>query len=472
MRSTFFRQLLLITVMLLLSMTVLGGAFQMVMRRNAAQEQQVVLSGNAGAVADMARAYSSVGDLAVSWDFRMSLSLLTRINGTHAVVCDEEGRVLICSCEEFFCPHPGQFVPARLVEAALAGGHYYTGVLPGLYEEERYIQALPLISHNEKTLGVIIVTSSVEEMTQLLRDVARMFLYTAAVVWLLAVAVTFVISRRETRPLKEMAQTVARFGHGDFTVRANIGRHNSVEITELAAAFNNMAQSLQQAEKLRSEFVANVSHELKTPMTSIAGYLDGMVDGTIPQGMHEHYMGIVAEEVRRLSRLVRNMLEVSRVESMGESNLTRFDLGEAVGRTLVTFEQKVRERRLEVEVELPDRPLYTCANADSIGQVVYNLVDNAVKFANDCGYLRVWVRQEGGKALVTVKNTGPVIPAEELPLIFDRFHKLDKSRSKDPGGVGLGLYIVKTIIGAHGEDIWVESHDGETAFTFTLPVVK
>lgn len=475
MRSTFFRQLLLITVLLLLSLSVLGGVFQLGMRTYAAGQQQKALSGNAAAVADMARAYSSAGDLAASWDFRMSLSLITRIAEADAVVCDTEGRILVCSCEEFFCRHPGRYVPQRLVTAALENGSYYfTGTLPDLYEDGRYVQALGLTSHNDRVLGVVLVSSSAAEMVQSLRGMFRVFLYTAAGVWLLAVAVTFVISRREARPLKEMVKTVGRFSHGDFSARANIGKHNASEVTELATAFNSMAESLEASDRRRSEFVANVSHELKTPMTSIAGYLDGMLDGTIEQSAHRQYMTLVRDEVRRLSRLVKNMLEISRMQSGGiaESKLSRFDLGEAVGRILVTFEQKIRARHLEVDVEFPEKPIYTKADADSIAQVVYNLVDNAVKFANDGGDLALSVRQEGAKAYVTVKNTGPVIPAAELSLIFERFHKLDKSRSMDPGGVGLGLYIVKTIIGAHGQEIWVESHDGETAFTFTLPVVK
>ena len=229
----------------------------------------------------------------------------------------------------------------------------------------------------------------------------------------------------------------------DMTVRA-AGNMGTTELDKLAAAFNHMAQTLEKAEKMRSEFVANVSHELKTPMTSIAGYLDGMLDGTIPEEQHTHCMRIVSDEVRRLSRLVRSMLEIARMQADGvdESKLSRFDLGEAVGQTLVTFEQKITARRLEVESDLPDKPIYTTAHRDAIVQVVYHLVDNAVKFADDSGVLSVSVTQSGGKARVSVKNSGPVIPAEELPLIFDRFHKLDKSRSKDPGSVGLGLYIV------------------------------
>lgn len=474
MRSTFVRQMTLITVLILLTLSVLGAVFQMGMMRHLANEKRQTLSGNAAAVASLTRAYGSVGDLAASWDFRMSVSLASRVSGGDAVICDETGSVLVCACDAFACKHRTATVSQEFVRDVLSAGELFSvGQMPGLYDEDRYMQALKLESQSGEPLGIIIVSSPAADITEYMRGTFRIFFYTAAIVWLIALLGTAIVTRHEAKPVRELTKTVSRFGHGDLTVRAdeNMG---TTELDKLAAAFNAMADSLEQADKMRSEFVANVSHELKTPMTSIAGYLDGMLDGTIPEERHEHYMHIVSDEVRRLSRLVRSMLEISRMQADGldESKLSRFDVGEAVGQTLVTFEQKITARRLAVEAELPSKPLYTVAHRDAVVQVIYNLVDNAVKFSSDCGVLTVSVQQNGGKIRVAVKNTGPVIPASELPFIFDRFHKLDKSRSKDPGSVGLGLYIVKTIIGAHGEEIWVESHDGTTAFTFTLPVAK
>ena len=253
-----------------------------------------------------------------------------------------------------------------------------------------------------------------------------------------------------------------------------VGGRNTIEMDELAQAFNTMAESLAKSETRRQEFVANVSHELKTPMTTIAGFLDGMLDGTIPPEQHKHYMQIVSDEVRRLSRLVRSMLEISRLQSQGisEEKKRRFDLGETIGQVLISFEQRVSRKNLRVDVELPDRPVWTRADPDSITQVIYNLTDNAIKFCNPGGMLSIRLTTEGNKARVTVQNTGPTVSPEELPLLFDRFHKADKSRSADREGVGLGLYIVKTILNSHGEDISVTSENGLTAFTFTLPLVR
>ena len=221
------------------------------------------------------------------------------------------------------------------------------------------------------------------------------------------------------------------------------------EVVDLANAFNTMADSLEKSEQRRQEFVANVSHELKTPMTTIGGYIDGMLDGTIPPEKQQHYMQIVSGEVRRLSRLVRNMLDIAKLQAMGveESRKTRFDLGEELSDVLITFEQKIYNKHLDVRVDLPDKPVWTRAERDSITQVIYNLIDNA-------------------------ENTGPTIDKDELPLLFDRFHKADKSRSADREGWGLGLYIAKTIVGAHGGDIWATSENGVTQFNFTLPTVR
>lgn len=209
-------------------------------------------------------------------------------------------------------------------------------------------------------------------------------------------------------------------------------------------------------------------------MTTIGGYVDGILDGTIPKETEKHYLQIVSSEVRRLSRLVRSMLDLSRIQAQGldESRKSRFDLGEAMSDVLITFEQKINARALQVSVDLPEKPVWTKADRDAITQVIYNLLDNAIKFCPVGGSLALVLEQDGQKARLRVRNTGQTIPAEELPLLFDRFHKADKARSADREGWGLGLYIAKTIVGAHGGEIWATSENGVTEFCFTLPVVR
>ena len=475
MKTAFARQMALTTALILLTLLFLSGALSLTVARYLGSERRQSLSDNAQAIAALTSAYSSADELESSWDFRMSMSLASHVSGTDAVICDPAGHVLVCACEELACTHLGAELDDSLLSSVyLEGETYLTGRLDGLYAERRYIHALLLTGQSGDARGIVVVSVPTADVSGYLRRIFRIFVYTAVVVVLIAIGATYLLSRSGTQPMRELTETVRRFGHGDLSARARTDRHNTTEMNALAAAFNNMAGELTESERRRQEFVANVSHELKTPMTSIAGYMDGMLDGTIPAELHPQYMQIVADEVRRLGRLVRNMLDLSRMQSEGmdRSRLSRFELADAVGQVLLSFEQKIEAKHIEVQADFPEKPLYVSALRDGITQVVYNLIDNAVKFCSDCGYLTVTVRQEGSKAHVSVENTGPVIPAEELPLIFDRFHKLDRSRSRDPDGAGLGLYIVKTIIGAHGEDIWVESHDGKTVFTFTLTTVK
>ena len=241
------------------------------------------------------------------------------------------------------------------------------------------------------------------------------------------------------------------------------------EIGELAEAFNAMAESLSKSEQRRSEFIANVSHELKTPMTTIAGFADGILDGTIPHDREREYLSIISSETRRLSRLVRSMLDLSRLQSDERAPQQQFDLGETMLRTLVSLEGKINQKHLEVATNLPEEPVMVWGDQDAITQVCYNLLDNAIKFSQEEGTLSLSIVPKGSKATVSVSNQGKTIPPEELDLIFDRFHKADHSRSENRDGVGLGLYIVKTILNSHKETITCTSQDGLTTFTFSQP---
>ena len=476
MKTTFARLFSFIAGLVLLCVLFLGAGFRALMTNYLVAESRESLSNNAASVAELAAAYDTTGQMEDNWDFRMSLSFASRVAETDAVICDENGVVVLCSCENLICRHLGQRLDVGLTTEVLENGQTYAkGMLDGLYEEERYYVAEPVTSGSTgATIGIVVASSPATEPSQVMGPMFQIFLLTAGVVLLVAVAATSILARHEAQQLKDLADAAHRFGHGDLRARAEVSEGGTVEMNELATEFNNMAISLEQSEIRRREFVANVSHELKTPMTTIAGFMDGMLDGTIPPERHRQYMQTVSDEVRRLSRLVRSMLDISRLQSQGipEAKKRKFDIAEALGQVLISFEQKINVKRIEVEADLPDNGLNVWADSDSITQVLYNLTDNAVKFCPEGGRLWVRARAEGGKARVTVGNTGPTIPPEELPLVFDRFHKMDKSRNVDRDGYGLGLYIVKTIVDSHGEDICVTSHEGKTEFSFTLPLKK
>ena len=231
-------------------------------------------------------------------------------------------------------------------------------------------------------------------------------------------------------------------------------------------------QKNQETERQRREFIANVSHELKTPMTTIGGFIDGILDGTIDSSKSTYYLRIVSDEVKRLSRLVTGMLNMSKIEA-GQLKIQpkEFDISAMTFKTMLGFERAIDEKKIEIRGLDKVEPLNICADEDMINQVVYNLIDNAVKFTNEGGYIEVAIKSDSEKMIFSVKNSGKGISREEAGKVFERFYKTDKSRSYDVKGAGLGLYIVKTIIDMHGGQITVNSEPGEyTQFVFWLPL--
>lgn len=283
------------------------------------------------------------------------------------------------------------------------------------------------------------------------------------------VAVYF-ISEKIVAPIRQMSVATKRFSEGEFDIKIPV--EGSDEIAELATAFNSMADSLANLEYMRSSFLANVAHDLRTPMTSISGFIDGILSGAIPQEQQNYYLGVIGQEIRRLSRLVSNLLDISRMEAGNRKfEKTPFDICETARIILLTFEAKIDAKKLNVEFDAPDDRLYVYSDKDAVYQVLYNLCDNAVKFSKDGGVYRITIKDVGDKVSVSVFDEGIGISKEDLPNVFDRFYKSDKSRGLDRTGVGLGLYIVKTIMDNLGEQITVDSVQGEYC-NFTLTLTK
>ena len=474
MKTTFSRNFSTAASILLLALFVLGASFQMLVKEYLTETTLSALRKDGEIVANLAASYAIDGNLS-SREFLLNLDVASQVSDSDTIICDAGGKVILCSDALFGCEHQGLRVDKSYLDKVLReGGDVRTGVISDLYSDHRYFVMTPITS-DQSSGGMVIVSTPTAATTQILSRISNIFLTAAAVVVLIAVLAVSIFARRESRPLREMARAANAFGHGNLEARVKVEESYSEEIEELALAFNNMASSLQKSEYQRQEFVANVSHELKTPMTTISGYIDGILDGTIPEARHKYYLQIVSDETKRLSRLVRSMLDISQLqkeEGIPEEKKMHFDLEEAMGQVLITFEKKINDKRLNVDVQMPEHPVYTIANRDYITQVIYNLIDNAVKFCPQEGTLGLKLREGGNKVYVSISNEGDTIPPEELPLVFDRFHKLDKSRSQNRDGWGLGLYIVKTIVCSHGENISVTSRDGKTEFTFTMPLVN
>ncbi len=474
MKSTFSRTFFPAAIVLLAALLLVGASFQVLVRNLMTRQTVEALKTDCATITDLATAYYTEGSLSTP-DFFVNLSVATRVSDADAVICDSRGRLVLCSDSPMGCEHQGMVIRQEYLKKVFSQGTVTDmGMVHGLYPESRYVVGMA-IPGAVAPVGLVIVSTPVSSALALMDKLADSYMLVSVLVVLIAVVAITLMARKQSSPLREMAKAASDFGHGHLDARVSVEGSGPREVQELALAFNNMADSLQKSEYRRQEFVANVSHELKTPMTTISGYIDGMLDGTIPPEKHSHYMGLVSGETKRLSRLVRSMLDISQMqdqERIPPEKLSRFDVCECVGQVLITFEQKITDKQLNVDVSFPEHPVYTWASQDAITQVVYNLVDNAVKFCPQGGTLGLAIRESGGKVYVTVGNDGDTIPPEELPLVFDRFHKLDKSRARNKDGWGLGLYIVKTLICRHGEDISVTSHDGRTEFTFTLPFLN
>ncbi len=383
---------------------------------------------------------------------------------------DMSGRTLLCSdYGDDQCSHGVYLVPQNILAHVSQNGVYReTGRLGGIYPGSCYTVGMPVRNGDGTVVAVVFASASAAGLTAFLIDIFQMFVISAALVMLFSFIIIYFITSNLVRPLQEMLVATQSFAKGDFSVRVSV--EGDDEVAVLASAFNSMASSMATLEQTRRSFTANVSHELKTPMTTIGGFIDGILDGTIPPEKQNHYLKIVSSEIQRLSRLVRSMLSISRIEA-GEMKISpaTVEITDIVTRTLFVFEKNLEEKNIEVRGLDAEKHLVE-ADADLIHQVVYNLIDNAVKFVNPGGYLEFGYQEEGGKTFVSVKNSGDGISQEEIPRLFDRFYKTDKSRSLDKNGVGLGLYIVRTIVNLHGGEIFVRSQEGSyTEFIFSLP---
>ena len=475
-RGLYWRQMSITVGMVLLTLVLLGTVFFSLSYNYARGQKTDELLERAQVVSRLSVRYLESGryltmeELRQDQVFQQLAATAAMISDMDILVCDEEGHVLLSTDETM----EGQSItiPEGVMSAVLEQGTWAgRSRLDQLYESKRFVGGVSVVSPTTgKVLGSVFTVSSGDTVDALWRTFAGLLVMTALVVLMISFVATSVTTMRQIKPIREMAQATRCYAEGDFDIRMNdYGRDD--EIGELAASFNNMAERLQQTERQRREFIANISHELKTPMTTIAGYTDGILDGTIPPENEKQYLQIIANESRRLSRLVRRMLDVSQLQAMDPlRNGNHFDICESMRRVLISMEKKINDRHLDVEADIPDEPILVLGDNDMITQVLYNLLENAAKFAREGSTLYLGVTMMDGKARVTVRNVGDTIPAEELPLLFERFHKSDKSRSEDKDGHGLGLYIVKTILQQHKEDISVTSENGVTTFTFSLRV--
>ena len=466
-QGLYWQQMFITTGMVLLTLALLGAAFFSLSYNYARGERNQELQEKAHVVAVYSRDFLDETQPLGSKDVLRLTGFAASVSDVNFLICATDGTVLLSTDESL----DGEAaLPGNVMNTLFQEGDFARKTDLGLYEKNRFVVGVPVLGKDGATaLGAVFAVASTTSMDTMWQAFLGLFLMTAMVVLMIAFAVCSVTTMRQIKPIREMAQATRLYAEGDFDVRMkDYGR--SDEIGELAASFNRMAETLQQTERKRRDFIANISHELKTPMTTIAGYTDGILDGTIPPESEKQYLQIISDESRRLSRLVRRMLDVSQLQVMDPlKSGSRFDVCESMRRVLISMEKKITDRHLDVEADIPEEPILVRGDNDMITQVIYNLLENAAKFARTGTALYLGVTTAAdGKAYVTVRNLGDTIPADELPKLFERFHKSDKSRSEDKDGVGLGLYIVKTILEQHKEQIQVTSENGVTTFRFSL----
>ena len=383
---------------------------------------------------------------------------------------DNDGRVMIASSPDKL---ESLTVPEEMMEkidASDADYYHVFGTLCGMLDGKSYITVSEMRNENGQPSGYLFLCSSGEQLTQFKQQFWSNFLLSACVMLLCASILTKLLMRKLTDPLQKVTDAAQRFGGGDLSVRVE-GVEGEGEVADLARTFNRMADNIQTNDNSRGQFMGNIAHELRTPMTTIKGFVDGILDGTIPPEMQNHYLQLVSEETGRLARLIQNMLDLSKLES-GEYqvNARMFNIWETLTGVALAAEQRINDGMIELEGLTMDEKVLVYADPDLIHQVAYNLLDNAIKFTPAGGTIRFSVEKLGPETEIAVWNSGQGISPEALPYVFQRFYKEDRSRGLHARGAGLGLNICKVLVNLSGGQIRVESQQGEWCrFVFTLP---
>ncbi len=490
--SGLFRKYFIVTISIILaSFVFIGGALLLLVSKLWMDDKNALLIENTLSVAQNTSdvlesdymGESSRGSVIVICNSLMQISnaidsdiFITNLQG-EVVYCKEILQSNMALYTGNCMIHNSYRVPSEILESASKGLYKSTGDLGGSLNDIHFVVAAP-VEVRGAIVGYVFSTQQiVGGLTPYIAGIFRMFFIAALFALALTFIIVYLVSRRLAKPLQQMSAAAKQYATGDFSTRVAIKRgririFGHDEVDELVQAFNIMAQALATLEMSRRSFVANVSHELKTPMTTIGGFIDGILDGTISEDKEKQYLEIVSNEVKRLARLVTGMLNMSKIEA-GELDLKpqRFDISEMLFMTLLSFEQVIENKHIEIRGLDTMQPNPVTADKDMINQVVYNLVDNAVKFTPETGYIEVSSKYDSEKAIIKIKNSGKGIPSEEIEKIFERFYKVDKSRSYDVKGAGMGLYIIKTIVELHGGHITARSEYGEYAeFIVQLPL--
>lgn len=457
--------------LLVTGILLLGAVLLFFASRYFSNERQKMLLSNLESASTLLRASIQEKGYLHRTDVEAQLHFLSTSSDATLFFAKVDGEVLACS-DQSPCLHKSRILPRPIVDGVLQKGIFTElGRLGELYSEDYYNAAVPVLNDSGEVLGVLFASSSARALWDFLNEMLTMFLISAGVMVFVLSIITVWLTQRLTTPLRNMADAAASYSHGDFSRRVVVQGED--EVAQLGLTFNSMAHNLEEMEESRNAFVDNIAHELRTPMTSIKGFVDGMLDGTIPPELQGKYLQIVSEEVGRLARLTRTMFNATRLDNGAVQQQPKvYDIWETLTRVAFGAEKRIAERGLRIEGLTPVRTL-VYADPDMVHQVVQNILDNAIKFSYDKAPITFDVQERQNLVYVGIRNHGLGIGKEDLPHVFDRFFKADRSRGVHAEGAGLGLHICKKLINEAGGDIVVRSKPGDwTEFVFSLPAAS
>ena len=471
-KSSFSKYLVAFVSIILLSFLMLSGIVTSMIRRYSMDEKRRKLESSSTFIASQveAREFESIDEFVCSDAAHYLISSTIYLDpDVEILILDDTGTVFLSTITAGEDWHPANGEKYGKINLSLvnSNGAIYSGTFDGYLPSRSLAFATPIDVDGNVSGYVLAVSPTIAE-DNLIGTTRRAVVNSSIWVMLAAVIAAYFITERLVNPLRNMTCAARNFAKGELDTRVVVSGKD--EVAELGEAFNHMAESLENLEKMRNSFLANISHDLRTPMTTISGFIDGINSGAIPPEKHEYYLGIISQEVHRLSRLVSQLLDVSRLESGDRKFVPQdFDIAEMARIILISFEQKIEDKKLDVEFHADEDKMFVSADKDAIHQVLYNLCHNAIKFSRDGGRFIIKIEQSQSKKIrVSVFDDGECLVGEDKDRVFDRFYKTDESRGLDKNGVGLGLYICKTIIEAHDEQIDVISEETGCEFWFTL----
>ena len=462
-RSIYVQLFTLVMAIFLISVMITGGLLFGFLGSYFTETNEKELKNIANQIVDITVDMATAPQGASYESYTGDLATIASTTGTEIFIIDYEGKLVASSIKGY-----SGNIKENFTKSILEGNtETFRGTINGISRVSMLAVGQP-IKYRNSVVGGVLVSIPLPQISQARTEVLKIFLWNVGLVTLFVAVLVYFLSKRISKPISQLNNAAKSIAAGNFDQRVEIDEIN--EIGELGETFNYMAESIEQFENTRNSFLANVSHDLRTPMTTITGFVQGVLDGTIPEDKRDWYLSIVLDESKRLSRIVTDLFDISKLEQ-GSFNLEPkdFDINELVRINIIKFEKRITDKDIQLSVEFERDGLFVNADKDAISRVLTNLFDNAIKFTNEKGFIDIRVGTKNGKAYVSVQNSGMGIAEDELLHIFDRFYKTDKSRSLDKNGAGLGLYIVKSIIQAHGERVWAESTQGEFArFSFTM----